>query len=147
MAAGVAVISLFGACSDPLRPADFAGTYVLRSIAGDPVPAVLFESPGEVLYVTAERLEIEGASGATIVRELESQRPTSPGRRYSLSNRYSVRVEGDHLVLLFVCPPNALCTADLPSYRAYREANGGLRIEGFTSRGPMLYERAFVLLE
>jgi hypothetical protein len=142
VAAAAALLSVLAGCSEPLRPHDFAGTYALLSIGGDPLPAVLFESPAEALYVISEQLDIEGASGATIVREMESRRPTSPVQRFTASNRYTVRVEDDHLVLDLFCPLNAICPAILQSYRAYREPEGGLRLEGVTSRGPMRYTRA-----
>jgi hypothetical protein len=144
--AGTVVLAfVVGACSDPLGPGDFAGRYQLRSIAGDPLPAVIFQSGTGSHYVISERLEISEADGAVFTRDLEARPQTGPVRPYTLTSTYRLEVEGDHLLLFFICPPNALCTAELPPpVRAYREPDGGLRIEGLISRGPLRYGPAIV---
>lgn len=140
--AGMAFLAAtLAGCSNALTPGDFAGTYQLRTIAGDPLPVVIFESGSASHVVTREVLEIDGAA-AVFTRDLEERTATSV-RPYTLTNTYRVEVDGDHLVLFYICPINALCAAGAPApVFAYREPGGQIRVEGRTTIGPMHFDPA-----
>jgi hypothetical protein len=126
------------ACDDPLGPEDFAGSYQLHSVAGDPLPALLFEGSAQSDYVLSDYLEID-ADVAVFTRTIESRPVSGPVRRYTSTIEYRTSVEGDHLVLALNCP---VCVAALSApLLAYHDRDGRLRLEGLTARGPLLYEQ------
>src|SRR5207249_11164622 len=50
------VVLTFG-CSESLSPADIAGTYLLRRVANDTLPAVVYSFNGMTVRVIAETLQ------------------------------------------------------------------------------------------
>jgi hypothetical protein len=132
-----AMLVAVAACSDPLGPEDFAGTYLLQSVAGSPLPTPVFHSASDPQYVISESLVIR-ERGAVITRTVEERPRSAPARQYNQVSEYRLRVEGDHLRLAYVCPLTALCTEQGFSAAVYREP-GGLRIEGLYQLGPLRY--------
>jgi hypothetical protein len=75
------------ACADPLAigPEDVAGTYVLRTVRGEPLPAVFWESDVTQLRVLADtlRLNADGTGNEVWVLEFSGQYASGPGRSES----------------------------------------------------------------
>lgn len=125
-------------CDGPLSPEALSGTYTLSSVAGDPLPAVVSTSGDATFFVVSEQLEID-KDQATTFGEHERRLTDGSVHRYSAVSLYSVRANGDHLELSFICPINALCVP-VPSRRAFPEPDG-LRVEVVDGVGPLRYTR------
>lgn len=129
------------ACDDPLRPRDVAGTYVLRTVRGDPLPALLWEFGGARLRVLADTLVLnaDGTGYEVSHTELTDQVRTTAGRSESLL-RFEVRdgrLEGSYF-----CPPEAPCLDILEVLRGEFTPTG-LRLDVLKrAAGPLLFDRA-----
>ena len=101
----VALLALI-ACDDPIRPQDVAGTYVLRTVRGQPLPAVLWETDHTQLRVLADtlRLNADGTGSEAWLLEFTGQHASESGRSES-ALRFEVRdgrLEGSYLSVLAV---------------------------------------------
>ena len=80
-ACALAMIGLLSGCGeDPLRPGDVAGTYVLRDIAGTPVPVTLDLGFGARLMILADTLQLvaDGTASQTVVSRLITEADPDP---------------------------------------------------------------------
>jgi hypothetical protein len=73
------------ACDDPLRPEDVAGTYVLRTVRGDALPAFFWEGDQTQLRVLADtlRLHADGTGNEVWLLEYTGQHASESGRTES----------------------------------------------------------------
>jgi hypothetical protein len=129
------------ACDDPLRPEDVAGTYLLRAVRGDLLPALLWESAGARRRVLADTLVLNADGTGYEVWHIEftNQLGTIAGRA-ERPLRFEVR--GDRLEGTYLCPPGAACLAMIESLRG-EFTRTGLRLDvAMLSDGPLLFERA-----
>lgn len=133
----VATASLWAACRDALGPAAFAGEYALVEHNGARLP-VRTEVGGDTHYVRSGSLVIEVNSTARIETFGETRRKNGSVEVSRYVADYTTRVEGDHLVMTFVCSPLALCAPGGSSF-LFRERNGGVRIEMRGIWGPSRY--------
>jgi hypothetical protein len=129
-------------CGEPLSPNDVAGTYVLRRVAGDSLPAVLYTTETWRIRIFADTLHFTSDGRGTIVtvRELEPLTGgPSPGPRRG-QNGFGFRVIGNRIEVDFDCPPNANCTP--PPDLVLRRTADGLRADvAQGARTPLMYAR------
>jgi hypothetical protein len=106
--AGLLLSSPLTACDDPLSPRDVAGTYVLRSVRGDPVPAIFHESAQSQLHVLADtlRLALDGTGTETWLLESTGLYASGP-QRIERSLRFELR--DGWIEAVYPCAPNELC--------------------------------------
>lgn len=128
------------ACDDGLSPEDFAGEYVLVTVGGTQLPLRIVTAR-DTHYVWSERLFVEGSAGARTETQAETRRDNGSKTTYTIVSDYGTAMEGDRLVLMFICPINALCTQPTPLF-LYRERDGGVRLENRGSTGPYKYVRS-----
>lgn len=115
------------ACDDPLSPRDVAGTYVLRLVRGQMLPAVLSQSEGWQRRVLADtlRLNADGTGSEVWLLEYTGQYASESGRseRPLLFEVHDGRLEGAYL-----CPASGFCLTDAQSLRG-SFTRAGLRLE------------------
>ena len=145
-AVAILVVVVTAACQDPIQPSDIAGDYVLVSVAGDPLPAVLIENQlwrfrvhSQELVLTADgegRLTTSGEGGPTD--------GASPPEAFSWESELLYRVDDRRIVVEYVCPMDATCMA--PPHLILRRTAGGLVGESLINeRDPLEYQPGPVL--
>ena len=96
-------------CSDPVSPYPSSGYYVLESVNGQPLPAMIVPIPEESISVLFGYLALDddtdNALKAELLRELDRNIP----RETHYSSTYTYRVAGNTIELFPRCPPAALC--------------------------------------
>jgi hypothetical protein len=131
---------LAAACDEPLGPNDIVGTYVLQTVAGEALPAIVDSNSYDFLRVVADTLRFTADGRGTRAEVVESEpsnggAPTGP-MRWEQSFRFSVA--HGWIAITFDCPPNALCAA--PPHVVARPTANGLRVDfALTSRVPQTY--------
>ncbi len=134
----LAAISL--ACDDPLRPADVAGTYVLRTVRGEPLPALLWQGDRAEMRIFADTVVLNADGTGREVSHLQFSDPSRTIRARS-ELPLSFEVHDDRLEGAYLCPPGATCLAVIQPLRGEFTAFG-LRIDvGKHSGGPLWFER------
>ncbi len=135
-------ITLALGCGEPLSPNDVAGTYALRRVAGDSLPAVLYATENWRIRIFADTLRFtsDGRGTITTVRELEPLTgEPSPGPRRG-ENGFGFRVIDGRIEVAFDCPPSANCTP--PPDLVLRRTADGLRADvAQGARTPLVYAR------
>jgi hypothetical protein len=124
---GAVALAAMG-CRDALSPADYEGEYVLIRVAGEALPALLFDNDLVSGFAIADtiRLRADGSGSRIhvarydgIASSLASRAPNN-----SVSNsELHFQVVGGVLEITYVCPPNADCAAG-PHALAVRTAAG-----------------------
>lgn len=112
MIAAVAV----GGCrssGEPLRLL-LHGTFVLRTVAGGPLPADISIQPNNQIVLLADTLRFEGNGLAKIGRTERLQSSTSAPEVAHSTADFRVRIVGETIYLDFLCPPNANCFSNGP---------------------------------
>jgi hypothetical protein len=130
------------ACSEPLGPRGFVGTYALQNVAGDALPALLLENDYVIVRVLADTLRFAAHGRGTGVQVLESGPPTgaSPTSPVRWEYAFGFRVVEDRIEIAFDCPPGADCAA--PPHVVARPIPGGLRADfALIYRVPQTYAR------
>ncbi|HJU65579.1 MAG TPA: hypothetical protein VJ596_07870 [Gemmatimonadaceae bacterium] len=128
------------ACSDGLTPA-LGERYLLRTIAGEGLPAVIARTENFTVRVISGTLHLspDGKGIVSTVREVEGPGESSPTRTRSTSAVSWVRTS-DRIELIFTCPPNASCVA--PPHLVGRVDGQRLVFEiAFNEPVPQVYER------
>lgn len=108
----LAALLAMGCDSDPIAPSDVAGTYVLLSIDGDPLPADAgYSGPAdEPVLVVADTLRLTADGRGSLVRVEEIIHDPGSGegsRTHSETTLHFATTEGG-IAITFDCPPNAL---------------------------------------
>lgn len=138
--AALACATLVVACSDSptVTLDDFAGAYSLVSIGGAELPLRTVIS-GDTHYVWSEHLIIQRGPQARTETRRETRRQNGSVQTYTMVNDYVTHVEGDALVMMFVCPINAICSPPSPVF-LFVEPDG-VRLERRDPSGPWRYVR------
>ncbi|HEY9427598.1 MAG TPA: hypothetical protein VIR34_10630 [Gemmatimonadaceae bacterium] len=130
-AASVLVLSLVAllamACSDePLAPSAVAGTYVLLSIDGNPLPAPAgYQGPADgSITVIADTLRLAADGSGSLVR-VEQTSPDEQSRYRTETALHYQTTEGG-IAITFDCPPEALMLCIAGPHMAARLSSGGL---------------------
>ena len=96
-------------CADSTAPEPIHSFYVLESVNGQPLPAVLSPLPEESISVLSATLEFDSKDHVTWAerrRELSNNVP----RETVYTTRLDYRRDGPTVEIgYFDCPPNALC--------------------------------------
>ena len=129
-------------CSDSLSPGEVPGTYVLRNVAGDPLPAVLYTTEFTKIRVFADtlRFTLNGRGSINTFRESEPVKGDGPTEPFRWQEGFSYRLVDNRIEVTFDCPPNANCLKG--PHLVLRESSNGLTAEfAFTYRLPLVYRR------
>lgn len=129
------------ACDDSLGPGDIAGTYVLRSVAGDALPTVLITTELVKIRVLADtlRFKLEQRGSISTFRESEPVAGDGPSEPFRWQSGFSYQIIDDRIEVAFDCPPNASCVE--PPHLVLRDAPGGLRADfALGARVPLQYK-------
>ena len=96
------------ACDDPLGPQDVAGTYVLRSVRGDPVPAIFWESEQSQLHVLADtlRLHVDGTGVEVWLLQSTGLYASGPDRRERV---LTFHIRDSRIEATYPCGPAENC--------------------------------------
>ena len=134
------VVLTFG-CSESLSPADIAGTYLLRRVANDTLPAVVYSFNGMTVRVIAETLQftpnLRGRLSTIRERESATGGPIDPA---SWATVFVYDVVDDRIEVGFVCGPAANCVP--PPHLVLRQTADGLRADyAVGTRTPLVYAR------
>ncbi len=130
------------ACESSLSPEAIAGTYVLRRVDGDPLPAILYVSDHSRVRVLSDTLAFRAdgqGTRATLleIEPLNSERPNEPS---AMGTTFNFRIVGTSIEVAFYCPPNANCVA--PPHLVLRRTDGGLiAVSALGMRTPLAYEQ------
>jgi hypothetical protein len=131
------------ACDGTLGPVDVTGTYVLRQVAGDPLPTVLFDYDAFVVLVISDtiRLAPDGTGTISGVREVIPLEEGLPGEGpVHRTSNVRFKVIGDQLEIEYVCPGPMPCVP--PPQVIARRVPGGLNAEFGPrpiGRSPLIY--------
>jgi hypothetical protein len=144
-ARGLAASLVFAtlACHDSLAPRDVAGTYVLQSVAMEPLPAEIYRNDYVTVRVMADTLRLRpdgtGTMSGSHVAE-PRQEGMAPAAPTWWSGQVRFRIVDDDVEVTMICPPNANC-APGPHLTA-RRLDSGLRVHyAFGERVPRVYAR------
>jgi hypothetical protein len=103
---------LAGGCDSPLSPSEAAGTYVLQSVGGSPLPVVVIDNAYATVTLLADTLRLKPDRTGTEVHAARvlthgSGRPeaTSAGQMPLV-----YRLREGQIDIRYICPPEALCT-------------------------------------
>ena len=115
------------ACDDPLSPEDVAGTYVLSSLRGESLPAVLWETETSEARLLADTLRLHADGSGTDVWLYEYTTALGPLPR-RLEHLLEFEVNDGRLEGAYVCPPGTTCLLSLEVIRGVFTPEG-LRLE------------------
>lgn len=113
------------ACESSLSPDAVAGTYVLRRVEGDSLPAVLYTTDNSRVWVLSDTLVFRANGQGTrssrlVIEPLNSERPNEPSAR---EQSFGFRVVGSSIEVGYYCP-DANCIA--PPHLMLRWTDNGL---------------------
>jgi hypothetical protein len=142
------LVALTIACGESagpeVAPGVVPGTFVLRRVAGDPLPTVLYNNEIFATLVVSDtiRLRPDGTGTISGVREAVPLQPglVGDGPVHILTNFHFRRV-GGQVEITYDCPPGALCIK--PPHLIARPQPGGLTVRwghADSGRSPMIYE-------
>jgi hypothetical protein len=106
-----ALLTVVIGCSDGgLNPFDIGDLYVLRTVGGEPLPAIVNQVGGVTLRVAGDtlRLRPNGTGIRSLVQLLEPATSDAPETVRS-SSSFTYVIAGDDLRIDFACPPEASC--------------------------------------
>jgi hypothetical protein len=142
LASAVLALLAFTACDDdPLRPEDAAGAYVLRTVRGEPLPAVLWEGDGMQFRVLADTLHLnaDGTGREIWLLELSGQRAAQSSR---LERPLQFEIRDGRLEGTYLCPPSLYCLGVVQYLRGWFTSEG-LRLDvAMHGEGPFEFVRA-----
>jgi hypothetical protein len=130
------------ACESSLSSDAVAGTFVLRRVEGDPLPAVLYTTDHSRIWVLSDTLffRADGQGTRTTLVEIEPLNSEAPNESSARAESFSFRIVRTSIEVN-LCPPNANCVA--PPHLVLRPtANGLIAVSSKCSRAPLTYEQA-----
>ena len=106
-----AAVAAAAACSDGLNPFDPADVYVLRTVGGEPLPALGSQHGDVTVHIVADtlRLRLNGSGSHSGVQRIVSPGSGPDGNLIPQSGDFTYEQVGDRVEITFACPPNALC--------------------------------------
>jgi hypothetical protein len=137
------LVALSLSCGESAGPEDAPGTYALRRVARDPLPAILYDNEIYAVRVISDtiRLRADGTGTISGVREavpLHEGLPHKGPMNEWIVIRY--RAVGDELEIEYDCPVQSNCAP--PPQLIARRSSGGLTARwgpGIFGRSPLLY--------
>jgi hypothetical protein len=130
------------ACGDALGPGDIAGTYALRRVAGDTLPAVLYTTGTVTVRVFADtlRFALDHRGAQITVRESDPVAGGPSGGPVHWESLFTFRIVEGRIEVGYDCPPGADCVA--PPHLVLRPIPNGLQADfALGGRLPLIYER------
>lgn len=112
-------------CRDSVSPRAPAGTYALRSIRGEALPAQEFENAFVTSMIVADTLRLRADGTGTQRRIAIYVGGTASPQHVDATTELHYVVGNDRIEITFVCPPNASCVAG-------PHVIGTLTLSGFT---------------
>lgn len=143
--AALLAIVLLAGCGEPLGPEDVAGTYVLRSIAGELLPAVALASGDGAFRIVVDtlRLRADGTGRRLTATEIELAAAPAGGDGQEIvrgERELRLRVVSARVDIEYVCGINEMCVA--PPHLSGRRSRGELRFDyALGGRVPLVYAR------
>ena len=134
------LLGLGGCDSATFSRGEVAGTYVLASIGGDPLPVVAEDDAFFRVTVLSGALELrpgDALSEEIVVRRVLNRTSSQPESEEEVVSPFGYELEGDRIAISYMCPPNALCTPG-PHVRG-RVTGDEVRLDG--PGGPWVYSR------
>jgi len=127
------------ACSEATAP-DIAETYVLRSVAGDPLPAVFRDGDFATLHILADTLFLaaDGTGYEVQLSEIVDKASGSRSRFTSVINLDYAVVEGQ-IEISYECSDGGSCIA--PPHLAGAVTITGIVFDLSLGRVPLSFER------
>jgi len=135
----VSACSGFLACSEATGP-DIAETYVLRSVAGDPLPAVFRDGDFATLHMLADTLFLaaDGTGYEVQLSEMVDKASGSRNRFTSVINLDYTVVDG-RIEIAYECADMGSCIA--PPHLAGPVTITGIVFDVSLGRAPLSFER------
>lgn len=101
------------ACRDTTAPERIFAGFVLQSVNGQPLPAVLFSDPTRTLTVVSSILTLT-IDGRAFIGESYTQDSQGIVTHPTFTATLDYRLHGDQIEIgsFTPCPPNALCAAN-----------------------------------
>ncbi len=98
------------ACADGTAPLPGPGYYLLQSVGGSPLPAVIMAGNGYTTEVIWSTLSLQPGS-ATLTERWRQTPPSGLPTESVHTTRYSYTISNERLLFDYdpPCPPNALC--------------------------------------
>lgn len=95
-----------GCESNPLKPEELAGEYVLQSVNGDPLPAATYADGTVSFHVLADtlRLGADGAGSQVYVSRRDWADPAKPDDVSITTSPLGYRLSGRRIAVTFSCP-------------------------------------------
>lgn len=95
-----------GCESNPLKPEELAGEYVLQSVDGDPLPAVTYDDGLLSFHLLADtlRLGADGAGSQVHVSRRDWADPARPDDVSTSTSTLGYRLSGRRIAVTFNCP-------------------------------------------
>lgn len=124
----------------PLDPDEVSGTYVLESVGGTPLPALVSDGEMFTVRMVADtfRLTRERTGARSYALRVRSNAVAGqPEEAASVQTGLAYQLRGERIEFEFICPPNALCAP--PPHWVGRVTATGLRLDGQT--GTYVYRR------
>ena len=129
-----------GCGSDPLAPSEVAGTYVLLSIDGNPLPADAgYSGPAdEAIEVVADtlRLAADGTGSIVTIQETIDYPASGDTSRTRLESTLHFTTSESGIAITFDCPPNALMLCVAGPHMTARLSTTGLSATRLTGSQP-----------
>jgi hypothetical protein len=106
---GLLAIAGLAACADEALAPRPARAYRLFDIGGRPVPALVEASGADSTFVTYDEVDLLPFGVAVQISIRQRVRAGVRQREDYRSDTLRYEQTGDHIVLVPICPPNALC--------------------------------------
>jgi hypothetical protein len=107
----LAAFAAAGCESATLSPDEVRGTFVLETLAGNPVPLPIFGTGSETHFLMADTMRLGPGGAGTQVRviRVDFDDPARPDRVDVFPAVFEYRVRDGRLEITVECPINALC--------------------------------------
>ena len=94
-------------------PPVYSPPYLLHTVGDQPLPAVLYATPGDTTTVISGYISLSDAGTAEISERIRAVRPGFPPTTTDSKGTYRYVIIGDSVAFSYLtpCPPNALCVA------------------------------------
>ena len=129
-------------CGQPLAPSALAGSYVLESVAIEPIPTVLFSSSDVTIRVLADTLRFHGTGTGTQtgLQVVQSQSSPSLTDTVAVNNQFAFQVVDSRFEITYACPITANCVPG--PHLVGQPLADGLRVDhALGDRVPLIYGR------
>jgi hypothetical protein len=106
-----AALAAAGCESSTLSPEEVQGTFVLETLAGNPVPLPLFGTGSETHFLVADTMRLGPGGAGTQVRvvRVDFDDPARPDVEQVSTSTFYYRVRFGRMEIGYACPPNANC--------------------------------------